>query len=173
MSQSVSRTDTAVPPRFAKSLEWATPDRQPAIRPAFSRALPVASGHVAGVTDKGVPIPEFEARARAFDNLNSTGSIRLDAWATRVPANHVMNAPEVSELTGGQFHNAMLATRMPNGGVEIRPTLIAAYGLTPNLLVQRSDENSAGVEFKLNGRLLTDHSPMADIRLAINLVELL
>lgn len=173
MSQSVSRTDTAVPPRIAKSLEWATSDRQPAIRPAFSRALPVASGHVAGVKDKGVPILEVEARTRSFRYLNASGRIKLDTWANRVPGHNVMNAPEVSELTGGQLHNTMLATRMPNGGVEIRPTFIAAYGLTPNLLVQRSDDNSAGIEFKLNGRLITDHSPIEDIRLAINLVELL
>ncbi|MGJ7581967.1 hypothetical protein ACSFA3_17425 [Variovorax sp. RHLX14] len=173
MSHSVSFTDAASPSRFTKNLDRASSDRPPAVRPAFSRTLPVASGDVAGIKDKGIPIREHELRALSFDHLNTTGRAKLDAWATRVPGVSLMNAPNVSELPGGPFPDTMIAIRMPDGSVSIRPSYLGAFGVAPSMVVQRSHANSADVEFELNGKLLTKHSPVEDIRLAINLVELL
>ena len=63
MSQSVFRTNVAVPPRIARAL-----DRPRAIPPASGRTLPVASGRVDGVNDEDVPILKVEARTRSCPN---------------------------------------------------------------------------------------------------------
>ncbi len=118
-------------------------------------------------------MPETGDRARALNVLNSTGRTKLDIWATRVPGHNVVYAPDVSELPGGLIPNSMIATRTPSGAVDIRPPIFAAHSCAPIMVLRRSTQNPAGVEFELNGKLLTAQSPMEDLRLAINLVELL
>ncbi|MDB5877842.1 MAG: hypothetical protein JWQ41_1256 [Variovorax sp.] len=172
MSQSVIRRQIAASSRLTTPQDRSTSDQAPVSRPAFSRtpSVAVANGaNVAGVNDKGVLMQE----ARYFSYLNDTGHARLQAWAAVPQGNHVIDVSRVSELPGWPLHNTMLASRMTNGGVVIRPPYVAGLGYAPSLIVQPSAANAAGIEFKLNGKLLTEQSPMEDIGLAINLVELL
>jgi hypothetical protein len=85
---------------------------------------------------------------------------------------HVIDMPLVSELPGWPQHNTMLAHRLADGGVMIRPHGEPGIPRRPTLVVQPTADASR-VRYTLNDRVLDMQSPLADLYLAMELVEML
>ena len=112
-------------------------------------------------------------QSRGFHYLGEIGPIVLGRWGSMPAGDHDLDVPWVSEMPGWPQQNTMLARRLTNGGVMIRPRFVPGVPFNPNLFIQPSATSPSGVEYKLNGKILTAQSPVEDLFLAMELTETL
>ena len=175
MSQSIHRAYASVrgsvSPRVAAMSNQSPIDKTLLQKPAFSRGLTAATataGGTATVKDKGRPTDEMQC----FAYLNSITGDVLHRWASMPPGNHTISARLVSEMPAWLPHqNMMHARRLPGGGVVMQPQPVQHAPALPKLTIRPSPTTASGFEYELNGKVLHERSPMADIQLAMSMAE--